>query len=254
MSDASTSGMSGSYNLYSAGQKTTVLNSIPYIHQALDMFSSDSSLIIIGDYGSSHGLNSFHGMKTIIDYLRETNKFTGNRQVLVVHNDLPTNDWKSLFNVLQGKQEYYGVASGKPFYEQCLPDKCLSIGYSSTSLHWLSCKPCNLSNHCIPICLDENDPGRLTFARQAQLGYTQFLLHRSCELAQGGVLILVIPSFNPVHNGPSPIDKVRHLRLLYECAQALLTPEELLDYTILFIIVHLRNVSIIHFLLDVLYN
>jgi hypothetical protein len=77
-------------------------------------------------------------MKTIIDYLRETNKLTDNQQILAVHNDLSTNDWKSLFEVLQEKNEYYGIASGKSFYEQCLPNNCLSIGYSSTSIQWPS--------------------------------------------------------------------------------------------------------------------
>jgi hypothetical protein len=232
MSDASISGMCGSYNLYSTGQKAVILASTPYIHQAIDAFSSNSSLIIISDYGSSHGLNSFHVIKTIIDYLRETNKLTDNQQILVVHNDLPTNDWNSLFEVLEEKKEYHGVASGKSFYEQCLPDNCLSIGYSSASLHWLSRKPCNLSAHCMSAYLDDNDPERLIFAQQAQLDYTHFLEHRSRELVQGGVLILVMLSLNPAQHGSCPTTINKHVRLLYECAQALFTPEELLNYTI----------------------
>lgn len=224
--------MSESYNLNSVGQKATILASTPYIHQAIDVFTSSSPLIIISDYGSSHGLNSFFAMKTIIDYLRETRKITENQQVLVVHNDLPTNDWKLLFKVLQEKKEYYGVASGKSFYEQCLPDNSLSIGYSSTSLQWLSQKPCNLSNHCMSANLDENDPERLAFAQQAQLDYTRFLEHRARELVQGGVLILTIPSLHPAQTGSLPAANKPVYRLLYQCAQALLTPEELLNYTI----------------------
>jgi hypothetical protein len=237
MGDTSTLGMSGSYNLYSAGQNAAILGSTPYIHEAVDLFSSNSPLIIIGDYGSSHGLNSFHAMKMIIDYLRETNKLTDNQQILVVHNDLATNDWKTLFEVLQEKKEYYGVASGKSFYEQCLPDNCLSIGYSSSSVHWLSRKPCNLTNHFLSTYLDDNDPDRLIFAQQAQLDFTHFLEHRSRELVQGGVLILVIPSVNPSEHGPSSTGTtmaamaVLPIQILYECAKALLTPEELLDYT-----------------------
>ncbi len=78
----------------------------------------------------------------------------------------------------------------------------------------------------------ENDPERLAFAQQAQLDYTHFLQHRSRELVQVGVLILVIPSFNPAQHGPSPTVTTRSTRLLYACAQVLLTPEELLGYTI----------------------
>lgn len=117
MVETSTSGMSGSYNVHSVGQKATILASTPYIHQAIDVFTPRSSLIVISDFGSSHGLNSFFAMKTIIDYLRGTGKLADTQQVLVVHNDLPTNDWRALFEVLQEKKEYHGVTSGKSIYE-----------------------------------------------------------------------------------------------------------------------------------------
>jgi hypothetical protein len=80
--------------------------------------------------------------------------------------------------------------------------------------------------------LDDNDSEHLAFARQAQLDYTHFLQHRSCELLQGGVLILVIPSFNPVQYASSPTITTRPIRLLYQWTQALFTAKELLDYTI----------------------
>jgi len=99
--------------------------------------------------------------------LRETNKLANNQEILLVHNGLPTNDWKTLFEVLHEKKEYYGVAGGKSFSEQCFPDNCLLIGYSSTSLHWLSRKRCNFLNHCMFTYLDDIDLERLIFARQA---------------------------------------------------------------------------------------
>lgn len=67
--DASISGISGSYNLYSVRQTVAILASTPHIHEVIDLFYSNSPLIII-------------------DYLRETNKLTDNQQIVVVHNDL----------------------------------------------------------------------------------------------------------------------------------------------------------------------
>ncbi|CAF1515003.1 unnamed protein product [Rotaria sp. Silwood1] len=70
----------------------------------------------------------------------------------------------------------FAVASGHSFYEQCLPNNSLSIGYSSTSIHWLSKK-----NYA-------------TF--QIIVLYEFFLKNRSYELIPDGILILVIPCLN----------------------------------------------------------
>ncbi len=165
-------------------------------------------------------------MKTIIDYLRKTKKLA--KEPLIVHNDLPTNDWASLFQLLTEDSSYNGVASGRTFYEQCLPSNSLSIGHSSTALHWLSKKPCNLSNHCY-IGFDEDLKEYQAFKELAYLDYSQFLRHRSCELVPGGVLILTILCTN--NQGRPGIENI--LNLLYECAQLLpFTAQELLDFTI----------------------
>ena len=233
MASASTSGMSGCYNSNSSSQLSVVLTSKSYIDQAIDVFSSSLPLTIIADYGSAHGLNSYHAMNMIIESFREKNKIDKTQPILVVHNDLPTNDWSSVFQVLNAgnNSSYYGVASGRSFYEQCLPDNTVSIGYSTSSLHWLSCKPCNLTNHCCSAYVPEDDPDRLAFARQSHLDYAHFLEHRSRELVQGGVLILSISSWHRSHSDATSSPHM-HMNLLYECAQAYLTPQELLEYTI----------------------
>jgi len=64
------------------------------------------------------------------------------------------------------------------------------------------------------------------------LGYTHFLQHRSRELAQGGVLILVIRSFSPAQHGPSSTVTTRPIRLLYQYAETHFISKELHDYTI----------------------
>ncbi|CAF3065982.1 unnamed protein product [Rotaria sp. Silwood2] len=173
-------------------------------------------------------------MKVIIQFLKEANKVEDTKQFLVVHNDLPTNDWTTLFDLLNKDNSYHGVANGRSFYEPCLPPNSLSIGYSSTSLHWLSRKPCNISNHCASLFAQGNE--LKTFQEQACLDCTHFLEHRSRELIPGGVLILLIPCVDD--QGSNGFDILRVL--LYKCAQSLLTPQELLDYTFS---IHARSYS-----------
>ncbi|CAF5086486.1 unnamed protein product, partial [Rotaria sp. Silwood1] len=164
-------------------------------------------------------------MQFIIQTLKKTKKLNENKQqILVVHNDLATNDWISLFDILNKNSSYHGVASGRSFYKQCLPSNSLTIGYTSTALHWLSQKPCNLSDQCLVHCsLNDNEIN--AFKHQAALDYAHFLEYRSRELVPGGVLILVILG----DNGKANRD---HGELLYRCARTLLTPQELLDYTL----------------------
>jgi hypothetical protein len=221
------SGMTGSYNSNSLPQLGAVQSSIPFIHQAIDALDivSPSFPVIIADFGSSHGVNSMYAIKSIIDYIKQSKK--SENPFLVIHNDLPTNDWTSLFNVLNQDKTYFGLSSGRSFYEQCLPSNLLTIGYSSTSIQWLSQKPCNISNHCI--CLFAPVEELAAFQIQAQHDYAQFLENRSREMIQGGVFILTILSTD--EEGKTPLDY--SFNQLYKCAKLLpLSEEELLDYTI----------------------
>jgi hypothetical protein len=173
-----TLGMSKTYNANSLIQKTAVLSSVGLIQEAIDVLDVPT-VNIIADFGSSQGINSIYAMKAIIDYLRKIKKSV--IEPLVIHNDLPTNDWTSLFQLLMEDNSYNGVASGRSFYEQCLPSNTISIGYSSTSIHWLSKKPCNISNHCYA-AFAEDTKELEAFKQQSYLDYSSFLRHRSSEL------------------------------------------------------------------------
>ncbi len=219
-----TLGMAETYNAHSFLQKVTIKLSAEFIQEAIDALDV-TSVDIIADFGSSHGANTIYAMKTIIDYLRKRKNSMKNP--LVIHNDLPTNDWTSLFQRLIEDNSYTGVAIGRSFYEQCLPNNSLSIGYSSTSLHWLSKKPCDVPNHCR---IDSVEPSKecQAFKHQSYLDYSQFLQHRSCELIPGGVLILTIPCTN----NQAKIGLENIFELLYKCAELVpFTSQELLNFT-----------------------
>ena len=219
--------MSDGYNEHSRPQLVSVESTLSYIREAIDVLDicSGSSPLLIADFGAAHGRNSILAMKMIIQCLKATNKIRDDREILVVHNDLPSNDWSQLFDLLNVDQSYQGVANGRSFYQACLPTNSLSIGYSSTSLHWLSRKPCNLSNHCASLFARGDE--LQAFREQSRLDWNDFLAHRSRELIVGGVLILLIPAVDD--RGSNGFDLLREL--LYRCAQSFLTPVELLDYT-----------------------
>lgn len=201
--------------------------SLPFIQQAIDVLdlSSTSTSLIIADFGASQGLNSMCAMKAIIEYLRQSKN--EQRPFLVVHNDLASNDWPKLFELLNNDSSYYGLACGRSFYEQCLPSNSLFVGYSSSSIHWLSRKPCNLSNHCISLFSSGDELEKIK--HQARRDLSNFLEHRSRELVNGGVLIISIVCDN--HERICGTEAA--LQLLYKCARLLpLTSQELLDYTI----------------------
>jgi hypothetical protein len=220
-------GMAKSYNSNSLPQLLAIQSSIPFIEKAIDVLDivPSSFPIIIADFGSSHGANSIYAMKIIIDYIKKLKQT--NQSFLIIHNDLPTNDWTSVFNILNDDKTYFGLANGHSFYEQCLPSNSLTIAYSSTSIHWLSRNPCNISNHCMPRFAQGTE--FIAFKTQAKDDYAQFLENRSRELIQGGVLILTILSADEqgktlTHNA------INHL---YKCAELIpLSKQELLDYTI----------------------
>ena len=225
--------MAKSYNSNSTTQLAIIQSSIPFIKLAIDTLDiiPSSFPIVIVDFGSSHGVNSMYAMETIVDYIRTSKKTE--RSFLVIHNDLPANDWTQIFNILNEKKIYFGLANGRSFYEQCLPSNLVTVSYSSTSLHWLSRKPCNISNHCLSFFAQGEE--RAAFESQAKNDYSQFLQNRSHELVQGGVLILSILAVDKEENNPLK----NAGDLLYKCAKLLLlNEEELLEYTFPF---HIRS-------------
>ncbi|CAF0979567.1 unnamed protein product [Rotaria sp. Silwood1] len=206
-----------------------------FIYSGIDALNiTNSTPLIIADFGSSHGQNSIQTMKIIIEYLSTTNKLRASP--LIIHNDLPTNDWTRLFQLLINDNSYRGLANGCSFYEECLPRNCLSIGFSSASLHFLSKKPCNINNHCYVHFANENE--REIFKYQSKIDFNLFIKYRSQELQSGGVLILNIPCVN--ENGEMGFNF--YFDLIYKCAQSLtsLTSQELRDFTIPF---YLRSLS-----------
>jgi hypothetical protein len=70
-----------------------------------------------------------------------------------------------------------------------VPAGTLHLGFSANSMHWLSRKPCDLTNHVQAVGAAGAELA--AFADQARQDWETILLHRARELVQGGRLVLV---------------------------------------------------------------
>ena len=83
----------------------------------------------------------------------------------------------------------YPLASGSSFYLQCVPDNTLDLVFSATAMHWLSQRPCDISDHVHMVGASGEEYQR--FSGQAQADWRRILLCRAKELKSGGKMVLV---------------------------------------------------------------
>lgn len=175
------------YNLNSAPQLTTIQKSFSYIQKAVEehkaTFSPTDTFFIV-DYGCSHGGNSMVAIRAIIEAIQNKYGTAVLNQMCAVFNDLATNDWRTLFQII-AELPFSSLASGKSFYEQILPSNTVQFGYTSTAIHWLSKKPCNLRQHCSVWAGHSTAEEVNAWKTQAAEDYRTFLQHRSNELKKG---------------------------------------------------------------------
>lgn len=125
----------------------------------------------------------------------------GDRPVLVVHTDLPDNDFSSLFATVASDSDSYrrsGVftyAVGRSFYEQLFPQQTVTLGWSATAAVWLSGTPCPLPSHLFSYTASGMD--RTTWKQAAARDWETFLRHRAAELRPGGELVVSVPIAGP---------------------------------------------------------
>ena len=76
------------------------------------------------------------------------------------------------------------TACGTNFYNQCLPPQSVNLIFSSTAMHWLRDKPCDVSGalHHTMITVPEEEE---KFKNQAAKDWETLLLARAKELAPG---------------------------------------------------------------------
>jgi hypothetical protein len=90
----------GFYNRYSLIPSGGGALALPYLEHAVASVPLEpvDQPVVIADYGSSQGLNSLAPMRLAIESLRR--RSTANRSIMVYHVDQPSNDFNSLFELL----------------------------------------------------------------------------------------------------------------------------------------------------------
>jgi hypothetical protein len=186
----------GVYNRNSQPQHAAGDLGIDMLTRAVESLRLDGTRsIVIADYGASQGHNSLGPMQTGIDALRR--RCGAQTPISVVHTDLPSNDFASLFTTLEndpqsylrGSSDVFAFGAGRSFYEQIFPAACATLGWSSITVHWLSAVPAPVRNHIFTPFASQ--PERAQLARRAAEDWRRFLAHRSDELVPGGQLVIV---------------------------------------------------------------
>ena len=223
----------GAYNKHAKLPADGAALALPLLEKAISEVKLDLSdePIVIADYGSSQGKNSLAPMQVAISRLRK--RIRPNRSISIFHIDQPSNDFNSLFEVLDADPNRYGVdepevysaAIGKSFYEKVLPSGSVHLGWSSYAVVWLSRVPALIPGHFISI--RSTGSVRAEFERQAAQDWEAFLTLRARELHPGGRLVVVLPGIADDGSvGLEPIFDHANAALEEMVADGVITSEE----------------------------
>lgn len=227
----------GFYNRNSTLQARTLTSALPLFEAAAASISvkGEEALVIV-DYGASQGLNSMLPIGVAIDKLRA--RTAADRPIEVVHTDLPSNDFASLFSVLAdgpssyllGRGDIYPAAIGRSYFGAILPPGRVDLGWSSNALHWMSRSPVNVPDHGWAV-FSESQQARDAVDRVLDEDWRSFLLARSTELRAGGKLVCQFMGRGTARHGFEWMAGSFWQSLLDMHREGMLTPDELLRMT-----------------------
>ena len=187
----------GAYSLATRGAQDVINAAIPMVEEALLKINLEEKRnFSFADMGCADGGTSLQMISQLITTLRSNNP---NIEVKVHYTDQPNNDYNGLIQTVLGLGHFpsylethkrvYPLFSANTFYNQILPDSSLDFGFSATAMHWLSKKPCNLSNHVHMVGAEGEE--YLCFSEQGKKDWETILLHRARELRSGGQLVFL---------------------------------------------------------------
>ncbi|SEH74642.1 SAM dependent carboxyl methyltransferase [Mycolicibacterium rutilum] len=152
--------------------------------------------LVIADYGASTGHNSLLPICSAIAVLRKRTRV--DHSTLVVHTDVPDNDFTALFRTLSEDPDSYlskdantfASAIGRSFYSQIMPSSSVHLGWSSWAVQWLSRVPAPVPDH-VHVAYSRDEAVRAAYARQAAHDWHEFIAFRGRELRRGGRLVVM---------------------------------------------------------------
>ncbi len=190
----------GLYSLATIGAKDVIDRAIPRVLDALGgikaLRSADGqSHWTFSDMGCADGGTSLDLWRAVVQDLRQED----DSDIQIVYADQANNDFNALVKILHGhtqfesylpdSQNVHVLESGSSFYTPIMAAASLHLGFSATAMHWLSQKPCDISDHVHMVGASGKE--LTTFAEQAARDWQTILLHRAREMVSGGKLVLV---------------------------------------------------------------
>ncbi|MCG8354896.1 MAG: class I SAM-dependent methyltransferase [Kiloniellales bacterium] len=186
----------GYYSLSTTGAKDVIDAAIPLALEAIEaMPIAGARPFVLADMGCADGGTSVDLVRAALEAVRAKRP---ELPLWVVYSDQPRNDYNALFQILNGGTEirsylddFEGLsvtASATSFYRQVLPQGALDLGFSATAMHWLSAKPCDISDHVQAV--GARGAELEAFAEQGRRDWETILLHRAAELAPGGAFVM----------------------------------------------------------------
>jgi len=198
----------GYYNRHAGLQAAGIELALPFLEAAARTVSGTlaPAPLVIADYGASQGINSMRPMGVAIKGLRD--RFGNERPIEVVHTDLPSNDFASLFTTLHdhedsylaGRQGIFPSAIGRSYFEPLFAPGRVHLGWNSWTLHWLSQNPVQVDDHVLGI-LSKSSSAREKVRLRLAEDWRNFLLARSTELAVGAKLVSLSMGATPDLHG-----------------------------------------------------
>jgi hypothetical protein len=148
------------------------------------------------DMGCADGGTSIGTVGRVLKAVRDA---APERPIQIVYTDLPRNDFSQVFQVVHGLTDIptyareieglYVFASATSFHRPIVPPGTLDLGFSATASHYISEKPCRISNHVHMVGAEGEE--RAAYAEQGRRDWQSMLENRARELAPGGRLVLL---------------------------------------------------------------
>jgi len=184
----------GYYSSHSRVQAVAAAPGFPFLERAARQVPvAAATSFVIADFGCAGGRNELEPIRIAIAALRERS----NAPIMVVHTDLPSNDFASLFQTIErsqssyltGQHHVYAYAAGRSLYGPVLPDSSLSLGWTAITVHWLSVMPCLVPDQVYSNLTEGS--ARAALHAQSRRDWETFLRERLRELRPGGQVVVV---------------------------------------------------------------
>ncbi|MGH6903067.1 MAG: hypothetical protein ACREIR_10045 [Geminicoccaceae bacterium] len=184
----------GYYSSHSEVQAAAAAPGFPFLERAARQIPiAAPTPVVIGDFGCAGGRNELEPIRIAIEAIRERSGMP----IMVVHTDLPSNDFTSLFQAVErsdrsylaGQRDVFAYAAGRSLYGPIFPDSSLALGWTAITVHWLSTMPCVVPDQVYANLTEGR--ARDALRARSRRDWEAFLRARARELRPGGQVVVV---------------------------------------------------------------